>query len=125
MERSDSLTGQTEVRSPNDVPAGCQSLHNLFETVWSEFLDPFFSAHQGTLASDAAEGIAYMQHRLKELVEGGPGGITCAISLLKYSMEESKKHTVHRRLSPDLFEQYLAGNLENGSRPQGAGETDR
>jgi predicted kinase len=95
----------------------CRNLYRLFVDVWRVLLDPFLSGDPGAMASDAAEGFAYMLHRTEELLKRGPQGVACATGLLRFSIKRVKKYTRYKHLSLEVFERHLAGELEANQHP--------
>jgi len=89
----------------------------LFDTIWTELLGPYLSGQPGALKSDAAEGIALMHQRVRELIESGPDSMPCAVALLCHSIKRAKKYTIYKRSRLDVFERHLAGELEADEHP--------
>jgi hypothetical protein len=111
MKQTDSRNAHGSVYPQHVSTAGCQSIHNLFEEVWNKFLDPFFSSKSKVRARDAAEAIALMQQRIRELINSGPEGKECALSLLRYNIKRAKKHSAKKRMKLEAFERHLGGDL--------------
>jgi hypothetical protein len=112
MKRTDSRKSHVAVYPQHASTPDCENIHDLFEDLWNQFIDPLFSSGKRKVcAHDAAEAIALMQQRIRERLGSGPEGIRCADALLRYIIKRAKKHSSKKRVSLEVFERHLEGEL--------------
>jgi|SRR6266850_546488 len=103
---------ESDMSAPEYRECGCRKLLADQET-WQIILDPAFCNDPG-----AANSLAHLLFGLKKAVASGPEGSMRVINTLEDGIRMVWPYTEEHKLTQELYEIYLSGDLKPWDEPQ-------